>query len=352
MTGWCTIGPGQPPNHSRRLPSLCRWYCGGLLFAAHAGAVLAVTSPMTIDATTVVVVDDDPCLRELMARCLEQRGCLVIVAQDGREALRIIERYPDPIDLLISDVIMPHVGGFALVAQVSQERPAMKILYVSAHAESSPEVRMGLQAAGRLYLKKPFQHDEFLKVIDQALNLTAGGAADAVSLVVSHPALRAQAVPTWRPAGGQPRSGLRYRVDTPVQFRLSDNRYVGGRGTPRLEPLGPALRYDANTRGPRPAPCPSARRCSSAAAPPARPRHQRRVPWRAGPYDAPRGARAPPGTRDRGCKLWRRYAAQSSVSTDSCDYPGRANLPNKRPYRKPAASGIPSGLGWTAFSHI
>ena len=222
MTGWCTIGPGQPPNHSRRLPSLCRWYCGGLLFAAHAGAVLAVTSPMTIDATTVVVVDDDPCLRELMGRCLEQRGCLVIVAQDGREALRIIERYPDPIDLLISDVIMPHVGGFALVAQVSQERPAMKILYVSAHAESSPEVRMGLQAAGRLYLKKPFQHDEFLKVIDQALNLTAGGAADAVSLVVSHPALRAQAVPTWRPAGGQPRSGLRYRVNTPVQFRLSD----------------------------------------------------------------------------------------------------------------------------------
>ena len=69
---------------------------------------------MTIDAKTVLVVDDDPCLRKLMALCLGQRGCLALVAQDGDAALRIAKRYPDPIDLLITDIRMPRPRRTAL----------------------------------------------------------------------------------------------------------------------------------------------------------------------------------------------------------------------------------------------
>ena len=78
--------------------------------------------------TTILVVDDDPNLRSVLGEFLEHHDWVTLVASDGDDALRIVESYPDDIDLLVTDVMMSEMDGFTLAAQVAAERPNIKIL--------------------------------------------------------------------------------------------------------------------------------------------------------------------------------------------------------------------------------
>jgi CheY-like chemotaxis protein len=82
----------------------------------------------------ILVVDDDADLRSLAQIILEQSGYQVLVAADGRQALQIAQHDPDPIDLLLTDVVMPGMDGAALGRQLRLLRPAMRILYMTALA--------------------------------------------------------------------------------------------------------------------------------------------------------------------------------------------------------------------------
>lgn len=104
--------------------------------------------------TTVLVVDDEQILRTYMARVLEGEGYAVIEAEDGLEALSLLSR-KDPgivVDLVITDVRMPRMGGRALAANLAQDRMSPPVLFVSGS-------HMPSDLSGPL-LRKPFMPDD------------------------------------------------------------------------------------------------------------------------------------------------------------------------------------------------
>jgi signal transduction histidine kinase len=85
---------------------------------------------------TVLVVEDEDIVRELVCEVLEDQGYNVLCAADGIEALRTAQDYDGEIHLLVTDVIMPHMNGHELAGKLSELRPEMKILYVSGYSDN------------------------------------------------------------------------------------------------------------------------------------------------------------------------------------------------------------------------
>ncbi len=84
-------------------------------------------------AGTILLVEDELELRHLLGRCLETCEYTVLTAGDGREALHVASAYDGAIDLLISDMEMPRLGGYDLATQLRVQRPGMKILFISGY---------------------------------------------------------------------------------------------------------------------------------------------------------------------------------------------------------------------------
>jgi CheY-like chemotaxis protein len=85
---------------------------------------------------TVLVVEDEDIVRELVCEVLEEQGYNVICARDGLEALSVAGDFDGIIHLLVTDVIMPHMNGHELASKLSSLRPDMKILYVSGYSDN------------------------------------------------------------------------------------------------------------------------------------------------------------------------------------------------------------------------
>jgi hypothetical protein len=103
---------------------------------------------------TVLVVEDDSAVRSLMATVLRRRGYRVLVAHDGAHALRICDEYLAPIQLLITDVVMPRMNGVAVADAVRERRPETRVLFVSGYTAGAPIDLSGRGAEG--FLPKPF----------------------------------------------------------------------------------------------------------------------------------------------------------------------------------------------------
>jgi signal transduction histidine kinase len=85
---------------------------------------------------TVLVVEDEEIVRELVCDVLEEQGYNVICATDGLEALKVAGNFESTIHLLVTDVIMPHMNGQELASKLSRIRPDMKVLYVSGYSDN------------------------------------------------------------------------------------------------------------------------------------------------------------------------------------------------------------------------
>ena len=94
-----------------------------------------VQSPPPASGITILLVEDDPEVRNLFSRFLDKAGYTVIEAVDGRDALETFDARANEIDLVITDVVMPNVSGPALVSALRARRPGIKVLYVSGYAE-------------------------------------------------------------------------------------------------------------------------------------------------------------------------------------------------------------------------
>ena len=101
---------------------------------------------------TVLVCEDEPAVRELAREVLEDYGYTVLEARDGREALDVAASHAGPIELLVTDVVMPRMNGSELAARLTTERP-LRVVYMSGYTETSM-MRDG--AAGGTFLQKPF----------------------------------------------------------------------------------------------------------------------------------------------------------------------------------------------------
>jgi signal transduction histidine kinase/CheY-like chemotaxis protein len=103
---------------------------------------------------TVMLVEDEEAVRMFSARALRNKGYKVIEAASGRAALDLMSRSADPIDLLITDVVMPEIDGPALVEEFRAARPGLKVIFISGYAESS--FRNATDGASLHFLAKPF----------------------------------------------------------------------------------------------------------------------------------------------------------------------------------------------------
>jgi CheY-like chemotaxis protein len=115
----------------------------------------------------ILVVDDDARSRRGMVRVLEQRGYSAVEAASGEEALALLEQTHIPVDLVLTDVQMPGLGGEALVARVRALWPRMPVLYVSGDETFAALAEEGVPATR--FLSKPFTPHDLAQAIEQLL---------------------------------------------------------------------------------------------------------------------------------------------------------------------------------------
>jgi CheY-like chemotaxis protein len=104
---------------------------------------------------TILLVEDEDGVRRLMRRSLQQAGYTVLEAEHGGDAVRLAETHTGPIHLLITDVVMPMMGGRLLAERVTALRPDIKALFVSGYTDDAV-VRHGVLEAQMAFLQKPF----------------------------------------------------------------------------------------------------------------------------------------------------------------------------------------------------
>jgi two-component system, cell cycle sensor histidine kinase and response regulator CckA len=112
----------------------------------------------------VLVVDDEQGLRDLVCRTLRAQGYRTLEAGHGAEALEVIETSPDPVDLVVTDVVMPGMDGRELGRRLAQRWPDLPILYISAY-EVNDIFRRGSPRDSAPFLQKPFPMDGLITTI-------------------------------------------------------------------------------------------------------------------------------------------------------------------------------------------
>jgi CheY-like chemotaxis protein len=122
---------------------------------------------------TVLFVEDEEVLRDLVHKVLAQRGYRVLTASDGAAALGAVERHGAAVDLVLTDVIMPQMSGPALVAQLRARHPALRVLYVSGY---TAEALREQAESGAPFLAKPFAPEALLRKVREVLDAPRGPA--------------------------------------------------------------------------------------------------------------------------------------------------------------------------------
>jgi PAS domain S-box-containing protein len=117
---------------------------------------------------TILVVEDEQAVRELVRRILEGKGYTVLAASNGEEALLFCNQHKGSIHLLITDVVMPGVGGHELTGRLANLRPEMKVLYMSGYTDNAI-VRHGLVRPGAAFLSKPITPDALIRKVRDVL---------------------------------------------------------------------------------------------------------------------------------------------------------------------------------------
>lgn len=118
---------------------------------------------------TVLLVEDDPLLRRAYELALAHAGYKVLSARDGEEGMRIFDQEREKIQLLLTDVVLPHLKGPELAAQALCEQPGLKVIFMSGHTESSA-AQAGLLESGSTLLQKPISIRNLLETVRKVLD--------------------------------------------------------------------------------------------------------------------------------------------------------------------------------------
>jgi PAS domain S-box-containing protein len=118
---------------------------------------------------TILVVEDDEPVRKLACEALEILGYQTLSASDPPEAIAMCDTYDGRIDLLMTDVVLPHMDGRSLFRALSEKRPDLKVLYVSGYTENFI-VHHGVLDKGLPFMQKPFNVDSLARKVRQAID--------------------------------------------------------------------------------------------------------------------------------------------------------------------------------------
>ena len=120
-------------------------------------------------SVTILIVEDNDNLRNLLHRALEGNGFSVLPAADGAEALRLCEQHDGTIDLVVSDIVMPRLNGLELEERIRAARPETKFLFITGFGDQFPALRERIKY-GTNILEKPFLPSELLRKVEDTLN--------------------------------------------------------------------------------------------------------------------------------------------------------------------------------------
>jgi two-component system cell cycle sensor histidine kinase/response regulator CckA len=137
-------------------------------------ALPPLTSPeaarqLSIGDETILLVEDDPQVRDLARHVLQEQGYTLLVARDGLEALQMAALYAGPIHLLATDVVMPGMSGKSLAAQLAQTHAGLKILFMSGYTDDAI-AHHGILSPGTTFLQKPFSPADLARKVRRVLD--------------------------------------------------------------------------------------------------------------------------------------------------------------------------------------
>lgn len=143
-----------------------------------------VSPPPGVPATgriagVVLLVEDEPSVRTVTKRMLEMRGLTVLLAENPEEALRQAATHPHPVDVLLTDVLLPGMDGPELASRIRMLRPDVRVVFISgypreeafAHSANDPEAE---------FLQKPFTPARLIEVLSRVLSKSAATPPPAV----------------------------------------------------------------------------------------------------------------------------------------------------------------------------
>jgi CheY-like chemotaxis protein len=135
---------------------------------------VAVDAPSSLRGDeTVLVVEDEEGVRELLWKILTEHGHTVLEARHGKDALSVASGYGHPIQLVVTDVVMPEMGAGQLVDELLTERPEIKVLYISGYTNDEI-TRRGIARSDAAFMQKPFTSEELMRKVREVLDTTAG----------------------------------------------------------------------------------------------------------------------------------------------------------------------------------
>jgi diguanylate cyclase (GGDEF)-like protein/PAS domain S-box-containing protein len=120
-------------------------------------------------AETIALVEDEEGVRNLASRILSERGYNVIAAGDGPSAMEMLSRFPDRVDLLLTDVVMPGMNGRDLADRIGMMRPGIRILFMSGYSQEAVQSH-GVLARGSTFIEKPFSPDGLVRRVREILD--------------------------------------------------------------------------------------------------------------------------------------------------------------------------------------
>ncbi len=133
------------------------------------GVPVEIEEKIQSGTETILVVEDEEIVRDLTTRILKSLGYNVLQACHGKEALSLLDQYKDPIHLVLTDVVMPHMGGPEMVERLLQIRPDVKVLYTSGFTESTV-VERGVAVGNLRLIQKPYTREILAQKVRQALD--------------------------------------------------------------------------------------------------------------------------------------------------------------------------------------
>jgi two-component system cell cycle sensor histidine kinase/response regulator CckA len=137
------------------------------------GAAAAIPPPPVEASTaraegTILLVEDNEAVRKLTRKMLQEIGYKILEAQSGEVALRTAAEHPGPIELVLTDVVMPEMSGAKLAARLRKLRPATRFLFMSGYSDEAI-VRHDMLRPGSAFLQKPFTLKSLAKRVREVL---------------------------------------------------------------------------------------------------------------------------------------------------------------------------------------